>query len=206
MYSQGQPNSFPQGFVQPTNFNAAPQNFENPTPKKKLNIFMITTIAEAVFLIILAVMLFMPRKDAGASIADDKTEKVTLSKDGKVDAISVTCTATDKTVTLESGNTYYIENNTNTSKNSTQKNTDDLDSIDDDEDFIEAEQGDMMYLDFDEDDSDEVLVGNSVVEHGAYTVDGNSLHIKPNGSKDYFATYKSHKLTINGQSYDCKNL
>lgn len=196
MYNQGQTN---QNQFNQNVYGYSPAQPQNPeTPAKKNLLPWIVVAVEAIAMIILAIVVFMPKAKA-PSIADDKTEKVILNQNGNIDAIEIYCKTPELNIAFFGNNLYSIEDATveNITDNTAQA-----------ENVITYEDEDgTIYFDYSNyDDENEDVVSSGTLEDGTYTVDGHSLHLKPgNGGADYYATYSSHKLTINGQNYSCEN-
>ena len=169
--------NMPVGDVPAGNMPVAPVE----KPAKKLNIAWIVAGAELLIIIILAVvMLFSGGKAKNGSIADDKTETVSMSPSGDVEAFAAFCTTPEYYITFDTHNRYFIER-----------------IIVDFED-IEAET---------EEEEEEALAAPTdlIYEKGSYTVDGNNVHLKPQGDEEYWVSYKSHKLTYKEVTYNCTN-
>ena len=198
MYNQGQTN---QNQFNQNVYGYSPAQGQNPGPSAKKNLLpWIIVAAEAVFIVVLAIVAFMP-KGKTASIADDKTENVFVNQNGKVDAIEVYCETPEINIAFFRNNLYSIKDPNYIVE---------MDNTVRDEDVLVFEDEDgTIYYDYDGYDmgsEDEEVFTSGTIEEGSYTVDGHTLHLKPNNNtEDYYATYSSHKLTINGQSYSCEN-
>jgi len=143
-----------------------------PTEKKKFPIFVITTIIEAIAIVVLVVALISSGKTP--SIADDQSENVAFNASGKVESIGATCKLDDGTLHFDKTNNYFIE---------------------------KADVSGTLVMD--EDGVLEQLETNS--EMGNYTIDGTTIHFLPDDTNDYYGTYSSHVLVLDGKEYHCEN-